>query len=270
MPHRVTPRNLVLDVFRVAPEATPAPIAALVDLGRMFGFEPTTMRTAVSRLTSAGLLESDARGWYRPAATTDPFRAVIEGWRRGEARMRRWKGEWLAVSCAPWPRRAAQRQTERALRYVGLRPAVARLWIRPDNLTASHAELRARLEAVGATQIDELFVARGFSRERIARWLRELWDVPQLEATYRATHAELGRSLARLETLPLERALVETFVYGGNAIRVLALDPLLPAELIRADLRRALTERMSEYERVGRRRWQERLDATPFVARALH
>jgi hypothetical protein len=96
------------------------------------------------------LLESDARGWYRPAAPTDPFRAAIESWRLGEARVRPWGGEWLALACGAWPRRTAQRRTERALRYVGFRLGLARLWLRPDNLALSHAEVLAKLVALGS------------------------------------------------------------------------------------------------------------------------
>lgn len=258
MARRVTPKNLVLDLFRVAPEASPAPIAALVDLGRTFGFAPSSVRAAVSRLTSAGLLESDARGWYRPAPITDPFRAAIESWRRGEKRVQPWRGEWIVVACGGWSRRAQQRRTERALRYVGFRPAIARLWLRPDNLASTHADVQAQLVALGACELDELFVARGFSASRIEAWRREQWDTVALERAYTDALAELERCVDRLDTLPSDRALVETFVHGGHAIRLLALDPLLPAELVDTDLRRALFERMSEYDRRGRARWHAR------------
>jgi phenylacetic acid degradation operon negative regulatory protein len=258
VPWHVTPKNLVLDLFRVAPEASPAPVAALVDLGRTFGFAPSSMRAAVSRLTSAGLLESDARGWYRPAPPSDPFRAAIESWREGEARVRPWNGEWLALACGGWPRRAEQRRTERALRYMGFRPGLARLWLRPDNLALARADVQARLAALGASGIEEIFTARGFSAERIAAWSRVQWDTGDLEASYAGAIAELDRCLERLDALPTDRALVETFVHGGHAIRLLALDPLLPAELVDAGLRRALFERMTEYDRRGRARWHAR------------
>ena len=267
MPHRVSPRNLVLDIFRVAPEASPAPIAGLVELGETFGFPASTMRATVSRLTATGLLESDARGWYRPAAHTDPFRAAVESWRDGEDRVRSWGGDWLALEPGPWPRRAEQRRTERALRYLGFRPALARLWLRPDNLTLPRSGALERLAALGGSQLDELFTARDLSAERVDRWRVELWEAPRLEADYRRALDAVDRCLARVDELPLDRALVETFVHGGEAIRVLALDPLLPAELVDVERRAQLFERMREYDRAGRARWHERFRIGSFAAR---
>ena len=267
MPYRVTPKNLVLDIFRVAPEASPAPIAGIVELGETFGFAASTMRATVSRLTAAGLLESDVRGWYRPAATTDPFRAAIESWRKGEKRVRRWGGDWLALAPGPWPQRTEQRQTERALRYLGFRPVLARLWLRPDNLALARPALAARLAAVGTTETGELFTARDFADDQIAGWRDELWDAPALEAAYARSLRTLERCLSRVDALPLDRALVETFVHGGEAIRLLALDPLLPAELVDTALRRELFERMTEYDRAGRARWHERFSIGSFAVR---
>ena len=267
MPYRVTPKNLVLDLFRVAPEASPAPIAGLVELGQTFGFAASTMRATVSRLTAAGLLESDLRGWHRPAATTDPFRAAIESWRKGEKRVRSWNGDWLALAPGPWARRAEQRRTERAVRYLGFRPALGRLWLRPDNLALARSALAARLVAVGAAETGAFFTARDFAAERVAAWREDLWDAPALEAAYaRSLHA-LERCLSRVEALPLARALVETFVHGGEAIRLLALDPLLPAELVDTALRGELFARMAEYDRAGRARWHERFSIGSFAAR---
>ena len=258
MPHRVTPKNLVLDLFRVAPEASPAPIASLVELGALFGFGASTMRATVSRLTSAGLLESDARGWYRPAPTTDPFRAAIESWREGEARLRPWAGDWLALEMESHGSRTEQRRAERGLRHMGFRPGLARLWLRPDNLAPSRPKLMAQLEALGTTRLEELVTVRDVSTRRVARWCDELWDVCGLEAAYRSCTREIETRVQRIDALPPERALVETFVYGGHAIRILALDPLLPAELVDTELRRTLHERMVEYDRVGRARWHDR------------
>jgi DNA-binding transcriptional regulator PaaX len=257
MARSLTPKSLVLDLLRVAPEASPAPVGALVRLGAMFGFGGSTMRATLSRLASAGLVESDARGWYRPGSTTDPFRAAIEDWRRGETRVRQWERDWLAISGGPWGRRADQRRTERALRYLGFRPALARLWLRPDNLSAGRPEVLARLAALGASHLHEPFTARDFSDPRIARWCAELWEVTVLEAEYTSALHNLERSLDRLPTLPLERALVDTFTHGGPAIRLLALDPLLPPELVDTGLRLALFERMTAYDRAGRARWHE-------------
>jgi hypothetical protein len=63
--------------------------------------------------------------------------------------------------------------------------------------------------------------------------------------------------------MPRAQAVVETFLRGGAAIRTLALDPLLPEELMPGDDRRELTEKMLRYDRAGREIWQAFLEEAP-------
>ena len=44
---------------------------------------------------------------------------------------------------------------------------------------------------------------------------------------------------------------------GGQAIRLLAFDPLLPEEFCSGDERRKLTEAMLDYDEYGRRMWRK-------------
>ena len=57
--------------------------------------------------------------------------------------------------------------------------------------------------------------------------------------------------------MPRETALVQSFLRGGEAIRVLATDPLLPDTIMVGDTRRELTETMLRYDRIGRRLWRD-------------
>ena len=65
----------------------------------------------------------------------------------------------------------------------------------------------------------------------------------------------LERSEQRLSALPEARAMVESFELGGNAIRQLALDPLLPSALLPGRERELLLEAMLRYDRAGRACW---------------
>jgi phenylacetic acid degradation operon negative regulatory protein len=50
--------------------------------------------------------------------------------------------------------------------------------------------------------------------------------------------------------------MVECFTLGGQAIRLLAFDPLLPAPIVDEGQRRSLVEAMRRYDRAGRRTWR--------------
>ena len=61
--------------------------------------------------------------------------------------------------------------------------------------------------------------------------------------------------MARVQHMPMEQALVESFLTGGAAIRVLATDPLLPEAILRSHERRALGDVMLRYDEIGRGIW---------------
>jgi phenylacetic acid degradation operon negative regulatory protein len=247
----------VLDLARVAgPRAVP--IRGLVAIGELFGISGNALRVAVARLLAAGLLESDERGSYRLGAVADPVSRHVEGWRLGDRRRRSWDGGWIAVALGRADRgeRAA---SLRALERAGLREGLAGLWVRPDNLAEPLERSRERLGGLGLERGACCFVASALPGETDARW-RELWPRAELLAEYRDGRARLERSSSRLERLPVERAAVEAFLLGGAAIRVLALDPLLPDELLDPAPRRELWEAMLRYDTAGRRVWARLLD----------
>ena len=49
--------------------------------------------------------------------------------------------------------------------------------------------------------------------------------------------------------------MAESFRLGGEGLRQLALDPLLPEPIVPAAARRALLESMKRYDALGRRAW---------------
>jgi phenylacetic acid degradation operon negative regulatory protein len=71
----------------------------------------------------------------------------------------------------------------------------------------------------------------------------------------------LQASAARLPRLPPDRARLESFRLGGEAIHLLAKDPLLPGELVDAAARAALTREMTRYDSIGKSIWTEAFGA---------
>ena len=88
------------------------------------------------------------------------------------------------------------------------------------------------------------------------RRARALWDAGALEIGYESTRARLEASAAGLSALAREAAMAESFLLGGEAVRQIVLDPLLPAPIVDTSKRRALVDAMRRYDRLGRRFWK--------------
>jgi phenylacetic acid degradation operon negative regulatory protein len=117
------------------------------------------------------------------------------------------------------------------------------------------AACRRRLQELGLESSAPVFRAVDFPGmdERAAG----LWKVGELRASYRRMRAELQRSAARLAKMPRGRAMVESFLCGGGAIRHMVFDPLLPEPLVPAAERQALVEELKRYDKLGRQCWRE-------------
>jgi phenylacetic acid degradation operon negative regulatory protein len=178
-----------------------------------------------------------------------------------------WRGGWIAAYTGGLSRgdRRAHRRRRRAFDFLGFRELDPGLWIRPDNLRGGVGESRRQLRALGLEEyapVGALTDLDGVTERRA----RALWDVKALVEGYRATCHALEESERRLAELPPERAIVETFLLGGRAIRQLAFDPLLPEPILPTAERSTLVKALRRYDRLGRQCWR------PFMAahRATH
>jgi phenylacetic acid degradation operon negative regulatory protein len=255
MAQAVTPRSVVLNLVRVTERSVS--VRRLLAMGELFGCNANAMRVAITRLVADGRLESDERGSYRLAPAAVVVREHIEEWRRGEARIRAWRGDWLAIALPIGAARATRRSSLSALTRLGLREGLPGLWVRPDNLRQAFGSTSERLRALGLEEGAELFRARDWSARTAERFASDLWPTQSLQDGYAAALRDLERSLEQLDSMPRETALVQTYLLGGEAIRVLATDPLLPAEIMAGETRAALTEAMLRYDAVGHALWRD-------------
>jgi phenylacetic acid degradation operon negative regulatory protein len=250
----VTPRNVVLNLVRTSGQDA-QPVSRLVAVADLFGFTENALRVAVARLVADGLLESDERGSYRLGSAAAPVQAHVEDWRKGEQRMRAWNGEWLSLLLQSKFDRAHRRASLKALSRLGFRESHPGLWVRPDNLAQSFPQSIERLRSLGLEDNAEAFRSRDFSDVYALRLGRQ-WPARALMQGYERSLRDLQRSLRKLLVMPRQTALVQSFLLGGEAIRVLATDPLLPEEIVASAKRRELTELMLRYDSVGRRIWR--------------
>jgi phenylacetic acid degradation operon negative regulatory protein len=238
-------------------------VRQLVAVGALFGLGGNAVRVALTRLVGAGLVASDERGIYRLAAGTDPVSRWADEWRLGERRLRAWSGAWLCV----WHPRGGERGergcSQRALGRLGFREGRDGLWVRPDNLRARAAEIGAQLEQLGLASGAVRFVGQDFPDDVVSGWVGELWPSEAIAGGQRRALRDIERSRARLPRLARGKALAETFLVGGAAIRALVHDPLLPDEIATGRHRRELTDAMRDYDRRGRAVWSRALELAP-------
>ena len=248
------PASVILDLLRTYPPQKGTGVKTIMATGAMFGFNENLMRVNLSRLVSKGVVENFKRGHYRLTNHTDPLNDFVEAWRLGEARMRDWDGHsWLIVHCEP----EASDKRDWALDALGFRGISEGLWIRPDNLALNLGELEARLVSLGMD--NTCLVAAGCNIAR--RWQEAYeahFDFAALTARYQDYCESLEASLARLDDMPVEEALKESFHLGGEVVHLLAKDPLLPAEYIEAASRQSLWQTMLDYDTRGRKIWGQR------------
>ena len=165
-----------------------------------------------------------------------------------------WDSSWIGV-LEPRPGDGdSRRRRGRALHLLGFRRLAPALFVRPDNLRGGIDALRTELSALGLPPGDLVFELRSLDAVTSAR-ARALWDSDALRTAHRELRTELEGAIRDFDTLPVDRAMVTSFLLGGQAIRQLVLDPLLPDDIAPGDERRELLETMVRYDRLGRTAW---------------
>jgi phenylacetic acid degradation operon negative regulatory protein len=208
-------RSLVLSILLGLDPPT-LPARSLVAVGALFGIAAGTVRTALSRMVTAGELIADGDGYrlvgrlLERKAAQDIGRAPAPG---------EWDGTWwLAVVTAP-RRSVAERRAFRTdmanLRMGELRPDT---WMRPANLD-------------GPTGIPSIAVVRGeLGGEDPVDLVARLWP---LAAIGREAAALIERIDAAEPTLAEGdgRALPPAITLAAEVVRLVRAEPLLPPAL---------------------------------------
>ena len=202
------------------------PTSLLVRTGELFGIAEGTVRTALSRMASAGEVVAE-EGGYR-------LTGHLVGRQQRQAASRRaevvaWDGSWELVTvdareARSAPDRASLRDALTTLRLAEVREGV---WGRPDNLDPARSpEARAVVDGWCTRWADSVPDA--------APDPFGLWDL----RAWRDDADDLRRAMApllpRLEAGDAD-ALADGFVVSAAVLRLFQHDPLLPPELLPGD-----------------------------------
>ncbi|MCP5069872.1 MAG: PaaX family transcriptional regulator [bacterium] len=245
-------KSVAIDLLSTLPSRYPVPVGALVRAAVILGVGENSMRVALARLRARGLVRSDGRGFYQLGADAEPLNRHVRSWRGIEDRVCPWDGSWVGLGPIEG---AASRGASLAARLLGFRPLSRSLHIRPNNLVGGVAVVRKRLESVRPGTAGPVFRLSELALDTDRR-ARTLWEPRALEGDYRATCDRLQESEERLPTLSKEAAMSESFRLGGEAVRQIVLDPLLPEPIVDVTARRALVEAMQRYDEIGRHYWK--------------
>lgn len=250
------PRRFLLKLL-FASEGQSLTIREMLAAGEVLGFSPNSLRVALVRLTSEGLIESSARGVYGLGPEAAPLADDAGHWRLGEQRVRPWNGEWILVHTGGLARtdRTVLRRRARVLELLGLREFARGLYLRPDNLAGGVKEVRVRLRQLGLETDASVIVAREFEPAQLEH-IHKLWNGRALTRQYQRTREQLEAWLKRANDLETTVAAREVFRAGDQAIRTLIFDPLLPEPLVDVAERAAFTETVLRFDDAGHRIWR--------------
>jgi len=267
MPATPNPRQLILNLLLATDDGELSARDAVAGCA-LFGIRENSVRVALVRLASAGLIEAAGRGSYRLGENGTDLAADVSTWRSAEQRVRAWQGGWVAAHVGNLGRtdRVALRARDRALGLLGLRELERGLFVRPDNLVGGVAGVRARLQKLGLQEDAAVFLIGELDAAREAR-ARGLWNGKALTKSYRKTREQLEKWQRRARELEPEAAARESFLLGNDAIRRLVFDPLLPDPLVDIAERRAFVAAVLAFDRAGRDVWR-RLRQPPAAAAA--
>jgi phenylacetic acid degradation operon negative regulatory protein len=254
----VSAKSLVIDLLSTMPSHQPVPVGALVRAAALFGIGENSMRVALARLRSRGTVASDQRGLYCLSPAALPINRQVRSWSSIESGIGNWDGSFLAVETSGLPRRERRgsRTRERALRFLGFEALTPALRVRPNNLHGEVDGCRLRLVELGFAPAPIVFRLSELDATLEQR-ARTLWDGYELETHYTKIKIQLEASAVRLPQLSTEAAMAESFQLGGEAVRQIVLDPLLPEEIVDVEARHAMIEEMRKYDRIGRKAWKQ-------------
>jgi len=221
------------------------PSAAIVALVGELGVSSGGARTAISRLSRRGILDSRRQGRHSAyRLTRDAAEDLAAGgaWiGRFGTDTRPWDGCWTLIAFSLPQEETVQRRALRGqLRWLGFAPLYDGLWVSPDALNQT---VRSRLPGVslGALTVfraSHVELATGSNRNPI-----EAWDIAALAEHYENFIRRWRPMLARIESGRIN---------GGAAVRarteimdayrrIPLLDPQLPIELMPRGWPRART-----------------------------
>jgi phenylacetic acid degradation operon negative regulatory protein len=210
----------------------------MVSLAEPFGLTAGAVRTAMSRMVTAGELVVEGGNYSLAGRLLD--RQVSQDSSR-QLVPRAWSGQWdVAIVVATGRSQHERVEVRRAFSALKLAERREGVWMRPANLPPGSLPTAERL----IDNYAERYVACPH-RDPVSL-VADLWDLDAWQERTDELRRHMGAIVDRLESGD-EEALASGFVTAAAVLRHLVADPMLPSELTPA--RWSPAELRSEYER---------------------
>ena len=150
--------------------------------------------------------------------------------------------------------RTALRRRDRILQLAGYRELESGLLLRPNNMEGGVEQQRSRLYRLGLEKEALVVNIADLSDDAYGRAI-SLWDSTALQQQYQQGCDQMEQWIASAGNLEPQVAAKESFLLGDKILRVIAYDPMLPAEMIDRAARRRYIETMIRYDQIGKEVW---------------
>ena len=272
MPATITAKSLILDLLRTC-KPSALPVSLLIDTAQIFDINENTLRVNLNRLIQKKAISQDSRGYYQASETTSPLRSWVSTWQLGEKRIKPWQQQWLNLQFSSQLKAKPKQALQRSAYRLGFRQLWDNTWVRPDNLATSNGDLAKQLPQL--SQLSEPLAHNSFILMRVSAFHDDinpssLWPIKDLEKNYGSHIQALNSSINNIKHVDLTKKFRDSFILGGACIHTLAIDPLLPAEMIDSHLRDELTQLMKAYDRRCRPFWQALFSHYPVTHSPAH
>ena len=229
-------RSIVLSVL-LGSHPPEMPVAPLLEFTALFGISDGTVRTALSRMSARGELESND-GVYRLNGRLLDRQLQQDAGRADPPS--NWDGQWWTAVVLSDRRTLAERRIFRSraqgARLGELRPDT---WLRPANI-----DVPLDLPDVAMTRGE---LVTGCAEELV----RKLWDLESLDQRARGLLGRVDQTNELLDTdEPSDSVLASAFTVLATCLRYLRTEPQLPRELAHGTASNDLRARYGDVEQI--------------------
>jgi phenylacetic acid degradation operon negative regulatory protein len=230
--------SLIVTVFGDAllPRGGAIALGSLIELTAPFGLNERLVRTAASRLVLGGWIEGRRKGKLSEYRLSKNGRSLfVEATKRIYSEPDSvWSGRWTLIIVPPM-RAALRKEIRDELMWLGFGEISASVFAHPEFDSQALREQRSSNELLSKVVALEASLAEGDAPQRLV----DLgWDLNDLASRYQRFVARFEGVRAELqrqrELNPLDCFLVRTLLIHEYR-RLHLRDPMLPAQLLRAD-----------------------------------
>ena len=250
-------RTFIIDLL-LASGGQPISIKQMVKAATIFQINENSIRVAVTRLSNEKSIESIARGIYQLTEASHEWASIILDRSHGIKNTKLWNQQYLAVFTNTLGRvdRTALSRRERALKRFGFQELEVGIFIRPDNLTLTIAEIFNQLIDLGLESEAKICLISTFDEQTTAL-IPQLWDLKKLNQNYQKYSSQLESWLSNVSSITLEQAARESFLLGRETIALLMKDPLLPEPFVNTQLRENFSQKVMQLDQIGLKIWNQ-------------